>query len=514
MGDPVARKSNDDVTTYKCPNCGAPVAYDPTTHDLACEHCGSHFSVGEAHASDPSLANVSIGSETLSGAVTYRCQSCGAQLVTTATTAATTCPYCDNNVVLDPQVSGVLKPDGIIPFSFDKSKLADALQNFYADKPLLPTGFFDENKVEKAQGVYVPFWLYDATVDGDMEYSATRTSTYIQGNYQVTETRHYDLARAGQVQYSNVPADGSSRMDNDLMDSIEAFNISGMRPFDSAYLSGYVADRYDEDVNTCFPRAANRMLTTARRAFETTTSSYEMPTVIHDGLKVQNASAAYVLFPVWLFNGEYGGKKYRYAVNGQTGKVVGELPISSSKSAAAFFIPFLICIMLAALFGGMMMGGSDASFMAAFFGMGLGAIIGGINLSSKRSRMKVVNTANSATTYVDGGLILRSSNDRYLRSSITRVPLNTNTGTGGRGGSGGTMAGMGGMGGMFGGSNNTGSGFGGGSFGGGSLNRGGGGSFGGGSFGGGFGGGSMNRSGFGGGGFGGGSMNRGGGFGR
>ena len=503
VADKVANKSAESVVTYKCPNCGAPVAFDPSTQNLSCEHCGSHFSVAQAQVDERELPKLSLSQDTLAGAVTYHCESCGAHLVTTATTVATTCPYCDNNVVLDPQVSGVLKPDGIIPFAFDKSRLANALQEFYADKPLLPNGFFDENRVEKAQGVYVPFWLYDATVDGPMQYSATKTNAYIQGNYQVTETKHYRLEREGSVSFRNVPADGSSRMDDDLMDSIEAFDVRGMKPFDSAYLSGYVADRYDEDVQTCYPRAARRMLSSTRNAFNSTTTGYEMPSVTYDGLKVYDASAAYVLFPVWLFNSEYNGQKYRYAVNGQTGKVVGELPISGSKSFMAFLIPFLIALFLAAFLGFFFVGDP---FFAALIGIPIGAIAGGISLSGKRAAMKSVATASTATTYVAGGLVLRRSNDVYLRSDVSRVPLSNESGRGGMGGMGGGS--MGGMGGMGGGMNRTGFGgssLGGSSFGGGGMNRGGG-------FGGSLGGGGMNRGGSFGGGFGGGSMNRGGGF--
>ncbi len=504
MADPIAKKSSEEVITYKCNNCGAPLAFDPITHDLSCEHCGSHFSVGQATVDENASTRLTHTAEKLIGTVTYRCQSCGAQLVTLPTTAATTCPYCDNNVVLDPQVSGALKPDGIIPFAFDKSKLSDALNSFYADKPLLPDGFFDQNRVEKAQGVYVPFWLYDATVDGPMTYAATRTNSYIQGNYQVTETKHYSLEREGAQRFCNVPVDGSTRMDNDLMDSIEAFNMTGMKPFDGAYLSGYVADRYDEDVNACYPRAAKRMLTSTRQAFDATVSNYEMPTVTYDGLRVKNAEAAYVLFPVWLFNGEYDGKKYRYAVNGQTGKVVGELPISGAKSARAFLLPLLICLVLAMLFGTMFTGSYDGGLMASMFGMFLGLIAGGVNLSSKKAKMKTVETARQAYTYADGDLRLRVAYDNYLRSSVSRIPI-ANQQNGGRGGMGGSIGGFGGGmgGGMNGGSGfGGGGGFGGGSFGGGGMNRGGG-------FGG-FGGGGMNR----GSGFGGGSMNRGGGFGR
>ncbi len=503
MADNVARTGANDTVTYKCPNCGAPLEYDPTTHDLGCEHCGSHFSVAQA-APEAEIGEVSYTAKPMTDAVTYKCESCGAHLVTVATTAATTCPYCDNNIVLDSRVSGVLEPNGIIPFAFDKGKMTEALQRFYADKPLLPDGFFDNNQLEKAQGVYVPFWLYEGTADGRVIIRGDKTSTYISGQYQVTEVKHYDLTRDGAITFSNVPADGSTRMDDDLMDSVEPYNMSALTGFNSAYLSGYVADRYDLDANSCYSRAANRMLTSARDTFMATAAGYELPTMRYDGLKVVSASAKYVLLPVWLFNAKYEDKTYRYAVNGQTGKVVGELPISKQKANKAFAIPFVVCLLGAIILFSMM--SADMALMGTFFGVVIGAIAGGVNRSSKVAKMKVVAEADEAATYVAGGLRLRVSQDTYLNSSVTRVPLqqNNNNGPGGYGG------------GMGGGSMNRGGMGGPGSFGGGSMNRGGG--FGGGGFsGGGFGGGSMNHGGgFGdrGGGFGGGSMNGRGGFGR
>ncbi len=442
MADSVARTGTNDTTTYKCPNCGAALAYSATSHDVTCEHCGSHFSVEGQKES--AASNVSCSAEQMTDAVTYSCQNCGAQLVTIATTAATTCPYCDNNIVLDSRVSGVLKPNGVIPFAFDKSKLADALQTFYADKPLLPKGFFDNNKVEKAQGVYVPFWLYEGTVDGKVVIDAETTSTHISGNYSVTEVKHYKLTRDGSMGFNQVPADGSSRMDNDLMDSVEPFNYDGLTSFDSAYLSGYVADRYDEDAQACYPRAAERMISSTEQAFIQTAAGYEAPRIAEKDLSVIDGKATYVLLPVWLFNTEYEDKKYRYAVNGQTGKVVGELPISKGKSVRAFLLPFFIalvaCFFLCAIMG---FDGSTASLISLI----VGAMVGGLNLSQKRNKMKVVAEATEARSYVKKKLYLSFTNDAFVNTTVTRVPLNNDAHRGEGGPGGGHGGGMGGPGG-------------------------------------------------------------------
>ena len=242
-------------------------------------------------------------------------------------------------------------PDGYMCSARGKAtlkELPDAIKKFYKGKLLLPNGFFTDSKIGKAQGVYVPFWLFGCHLHGAMDFNAQTVRTYRQGDYQCTETSHFLLKRAGEMDFKNVPVDASVKMRNDLMDSIEPFDFSGLVNFDGAYLSGYVADRFDSTPDSELERAENRMLNSAADEIRSTTG-YGAVTVRSNNLRADNAKVRYALLPVYLLNCEYGGKKYQYAINGQTGKVVGELPESKVKKLAFFLGSFVVFGLLAFL---------------------------------------------------------------------------------------------------------------------------------------------------------------------
>lgn len=342
------------ITEYKCPSCGAPLAFDAETGEVTCASCGNTVSIEALRAlreSDGEERDFHWGDyksglnpeAKLDHTAVYVCQSCGAEIEADENTAATTCPYCGNNVVLDDRVGGGLRPNAVIPFHITKKQLPEVIRKFYKKKKLLPKDFFSENVVGKAQGVYVPFWLFDADMRGSVSLDATKVRTYRQGDYDCTKTSHYLLRRDGSMSFSKLPVDASTRMDDDLMDSVEPFDYSALTDFDPAYLSGYLADRFDSDPDAELPRAEARMRESAKQQFLSTAPGYQGVTLRSDaGLRLDRASVKYALLPVYLLNCEYRGKQYRYAVNGQTGKVVGELPISKGKKWAYFGLYFAI----------------------------------------------------------------------------------------------------------------------------------------------------------------------------
>ena len=156
------------------------------------------------------------------GMRTYSCPSCGAELLCEATTAATSCPYCGNPTVVPGQFSGILKPDYVLPFKLSKEDAIKALKKHYLKKPLLPSTFSKANHLEEIKGVYVPFWMYDGKASGSAQFHATQVHTYTSGDYEITETSHFDVRRAGSLGFEKIPVDASSKMPDDNMDSIEA----------------------------------------------------------------------------------------------------------------------------------------------------------------------------------------------------------------------------------------------------------------------------------------------------
>jgi len=279
----------------------------------------------------------------------YVCQSCGGELITDANTAATACPYCGNPVVLAHNVSGQLKPDCIIPFKLDKEAAVEALKKHLSGKPLLPKLFRDENHIKEIQGVYVPFWLYDATAFGDAQYHTTRVRTWADSRFFYTETSHYRVYRSGNLQFSAVPADGSSKIDDTLMESLEPYDLSQAEPFNSAFLAGYLADRYDLNAQECSERADQRIRESTANTLRQTVSGYATVTTQSCIVNLRDASARYALYPVWLLRTRYKDKDYLFGMNGQTGKFVGDLPTDWGAFWRWWFLIFTIVTAVAGL---------------------------------------------------------------------------------------------------------------------------------------------------------------------
>ena len=347
------------VTNYQCPACTGPMHFVGESGRLECDYCGSSFSVEEieklyadkekkaeaafAKAEEKEAAispeereYLDDGSDWPEGMKAYSCPSCGAELVCDATTAATSCPYCGNPTVIPGQFSGMMKPDCIIPFKLSKEQAITALKNHYKGKRLLPKEFSDQNHLEEIKGVYVPFWLFDSVVEADVMFEATTATTYTEGDYEVTETSHYDVRRAGTVTFEKVPADASTKMPDDYMDSIEPYNYGELKPFSSAYLPGFLADKYDVDREDCAVRAEKRTARSAVDEMQSTVTGYSSVSVQGQDVRLHPGKAHYALMPVWLLSTRWQDKSYLFAMNGQTGKFVGDLPVSKKRALQWF----------------------------------------------------------------------------------------------------------------------------------------------------------------------------------
>lgn len=338
-----------EVTNYKCPNCTGPLHFGGISDRLECDFCGSSFTVEYIEelnktANDAAAENFQgtdfTGSWSTGGEAwgedgehirVYSCPSCGAELICDDTTAATSCPYCNNPTVVPGQLSGALKPDYIIPFRYSKEAAIEQLKEHYKGRWFLPKQFKEQNHIEDIKGVYVPFWLYNGVAEADSFYLATRSFTRRQGDYEVTTTEHFNVQRAGSLEFSNVPVDASTKMPDDHMDSIEPFDYSDMKRFSMAYLPGFLADKYDVTEEDSRERAESRCAETVESALRNTVIGYETVSEVGRNVQIHRGKVNYALLPVWMLTTKYRDKNYLFAMNGQTGKVAGDLPTSMAK---------------------------------------------------------------------------------------------------------------------------------------------------------------------------------------
>ena len=328
---------------YKCPCCGGAIAFDSTLQKMKCPFCDTEFDMETLADYDQALQadqgdrmewETSAGQEWSDGEAdglrTYVCKSCGGEIVGDANTAATSCPFCGNPVVMMGQFSGALKPDLVIPFKLDKKAAKAGLQKHLSGKRLLPRVFRSQNHIDEIKGVYVPFWLFDAEADAQIRYQATRVRSWSDSDYDYTETSHYLVHRGGSVAFDHVPVDGSTKMADDLMESIEPYDFSDAVDFKTAYLAGYLADKYDVDAEQSIERANARVKRSTEEAFAATVQGYATVTAESSSIRLRGGRATYALYPVWLLNTTWQGKQYTFAMNGQTGKFVGDLPVDKS----------------------------------------------------------------------------------------------------------------------------------------------------------------------------------------
>jgi len=181
------------------------------------------------------------------------------------------------------------------------------------------------------KGVYVPFWIFDVDAEGSVAYNGERITKWRNGDTEYTKTEMYSMQRGGNLSFARVPADGSRKMDDTLMESIEPFEFREAVPFQAAYLAGYMADRYDMDMEERMERARERVKKATEDAFRKTLPHMDRVTVTSSNVNVCNARYWYVLYPVWILNTTWNGEKFTFAMNGQSGKLVGNLPMDKKQ---------------------------------------------------------------------------------------------------------------------------------------------------------------------------------------
>lgn len=350
------------MVNYNCFNCGAELTFNPKTQRWDCAYCGESFSLedfekrqaakpdaGKTDEAHETWAQTEATDDSSGDMVAYHCAHCGAEIVTSRETVATTCVYCQRPVVLEAQMAGAFRPQYVLPFAKTREDAVAAFREYVKKKPLLPREFTGEQAMQKITGVYVPFWLFNCGVDTDLTADCRNVTSWSDGDYRYTKTDYYRVVRSGQIAFRNIPVDASSKIDNATMDSIEPFPFQELVDFAPPYLSGFLAERYDEDTSAAAPRATSRAGATAMSELRGTIHGYSTTIVTSSNQQFNDLNAWYTLLPVWLLSCEFKGKPYLFAMNGRTGKFTGNLPIDGRRALLYTLLTFLICAGAAAL---------------------------------------------------------------------------------------------------------------------------------------------------------------------
>ncbi len=329
-----------EAVQYKCPACGAGLKFDPVKQDFTCEYCDSVFKEEDFLEKDGSLECESPESNKpdeaeFENAVLYVCPSCGAQVVTDETTAATTCYYCSNPIVLSGRLSGKFKPDRIIPFKIDKNGAIQKFKELCGKKKFLPKQFISDARLEEIKGVYFPYWYIDCGANGNINATSRQVRTWVVGNMQHTETTVRGHFRQGEMSVRNMPEAALKGKDKDIMKYVCPFNSNELVPFSMSYLSGFFAEMRNIETAELEKAVDEKIKQFSVEKLKDSIETVNV-TVKNSQINVSEKSWSYNLLPVWVLSYKHKDKNYIYALNGQTGKVYGELPVSNKKLGILF----------------------------------------------------------------------------------------------------------------------------------------------------------------------------------
>lgn len=386
----------------KCPSCGAPINFDVPSGKMKCSFCGASFTVEEvnqfngisqanaeldaAHAKQAGTTGATGGAGTATTPETqisttpaegqpgwveppptyldeatgqqmaqFQCNSCGGEIIGSPDMVSARCPWCNNNFVATGQLTSTRVPDRMIPFAMTKEQALEAFKANMKGLKLIPREF-KQVSVDDIQGVYVPYWLYDATVAGEGNFSCENIRTWTDSEYEYTEHREYQVYRSANVAFLDVPVAGTTKVTDKLTESVEPFDYTKSVAFSPAYLTGFMTNKYDVDAQDANPRALERMKDSTEEVLRNSISGYDTVSTINTSIQPAFGELEYVFLPMWLMNVDFQGKNYNYAMNGQTGKFVGTFPVSERKYwtgligiaipiaiiFGAIFIPFLM----------------------------------------------------------------------------------------------------------------------------------------------------------------------------
>ena len=327
------------VSNHKCLACNAILKFEPKSQKWICEYCGTEYTLADLEDEKGNKKNSKTSKVTNNnGYLEYHCPDCGAQIVMDENTAATECVYCGNTAIITERLEGKFEPKRVIPFKTTKDEAIEAFSKYKKGKVFMPKDFLNKSNIEKVSGVYIPFFLYDMIVNGSLDVDAIKESRWSDGENDYIKKDYYNVIREGNMVFEKIPTDASKKFSDDIMDSIEPFNYDDLTTFNASYMSGFLAEKYDLDADDLLSRAEGRAKQTTQDILYNDINGYNSKKINEfTGEASINGVPEYVMLPVWMMNVKYNDKIYTMAMNGQTGKFIGNVPISKGKVAGAWF---------------------------------------------------------------------------------------------------------------------------------------------------------------------------------
>ena len=349
-----------DEYRWPCAQCGAQLRYAPGQTSLTCDHCGH---VQEIPAEAPRARTRALQELDLAKGLrddlaggdmvevrTTTCPSCGAQVEITGATHATECPFCATPVVLDTGTTRQIKPQALVPFVLTEPQARKAMVAWMGSLWFAPGTLLEYARKGRAlNGIYVPFWTFDA--DSDSRYTGERGEYYYetrtvnvrvngrteQRQEQVRHTRWHSTSGRVSRDFDDMLVMASQSLPARLGNELTPWDLGALVPYSPDFLAGFQAEGYTVGLEAGHQQARARMEGVIQGDVRRDIGGDEQR--IHDiDTDWSDETFKHILLPVWMAAYKYNGKSYRFLVNGQTGEVQGERPWSIWKIAFAVIL--------------------------------------------------------------------------------------------------------------------------------------------------------------------------------
>lgn len=345
-----------EETDKKCPSCGGTMDFDPKTGGLSCPYCG-HTEAIEVKQDEPQKA-VELSLDDAENTAncdwgvakkTVICKSCGAESVYDANEISSVCPYCGSNQVMEANDTNTMAPGGVVPFKIDEKGAAARFTSWIKGKFFCPKKAKESAKAKNFKGVYLPYWTFDAKTVSKYTAEYGKDKKVKKGDQEEIVTDWFHTNGIYNKDFDDELVCGTTRHNTGMLGAIEPYDTEDNKVYKPEYVAGFAAERYSLGVKAAWEKAKKSMDGKIYSSIASKIrSQYDADHVRN--LKISSTFSdltyKYLLLPVWLSSFKYNDKVYQFMVNGQTGKVSGEAPVSIPKVILTILGVIIACVII------------------------------------------------------------------------------------------------------------------------------------------------------------------------
>ena len=335
--------SKEEIELFFCPGCGGNMVFDIKNQILKCPHCETELPIDSTGSvqeySFDEICDSDLSDNWTDEVFSIECRSCGAEVITSQQETTTSCLYCGSSHILQKKQTSGIQPEGVIPFKITKQDADKKFGEWVKKQWLAPNDFKQLYQKSELKGVYVPYWTYDAKTSGVYQ---CRVGTYYHvtrrhSNGQTVRQRKIKWRRVqGFVSddFDDVLVGASSNISEVMLRKVEPFDTQKALPYQTEYLSGYIAEHYTLGVKDGFKIAQQRMCESLGQKQEIELlRRYDCVDTMNVIASYEDVTFKHILLPIWIISYHYKDKNYQFLLNGETGKYYGDYPKSKVKIA-------------------------------------------------------------------------------------------------------------------------------------------------------------------------------------